>query len=433
MSRSTIRARRTPLVGGILALAIVAMARDARAAGPSSQSSIAGTTGAFLGYSVAVSGTTAAVGAMNDDGGNGAVYVYVQTGSSWSLQQEVVASHGSSDDQFGYAVALSGDTLLVGASSGNQGQGAAYIFVRSGAVWSQAQELTETSGGANDGFGSSVALALTSNGTNGAAVVGAPGKFGSMGAADVYTLSSTWQFAEEFVGTSAGDQFGFSVGVSPDATTAVVGAYGASNRRGEAYVLTKSGATWATANQAIIQATGGQPQDSFGYSVAAADGEVLIGAYQNTSTTPGAAYVFTGSGTSWTQQAKLTPSDGANGDFFGYSVALDGNTAFVGAYEKAGTSGAAYVFTGSGPSWAQGPELTPPSPGQSFGYSVAVSGTNEVAGAISATNFAGAAYLYGSSGSPPAPALAGRAHVLWLALSLAMAGAIASRRARGRA
>jgi hypothetical protein len=438
MGRSTLGTRRWRLAASAIALtATIGFAPDASAAAPVLQGSFAGATDAFFGYSAAVSGSTVAIGAWNDANGNGAVYVYAQSGSTWALQQRpVVALDGTSGDQFGYALALSGNTLLVGAPSRNQGLGAAYVFVQSGSSWVQTQEITVSNGSTNAGFGSSVALSGST------AIIGAPGQLGMTGAAYVFTLGSTWQLAQEFAGGGAsGDQFGFSVGVSPDATTAVVGAFGASNRTGAAYVLTYSGASWTTPGQigqALLHASDGQPQDSFGYSVAASNGEILVGAYQNTSTTPGAAYVFTGSGASWSQRAKLVPMDGVNGDFFGYSVALSGNTALVGAYEKAGTSGGAYLFAGSGASWSQEAELSAPSAGQSFGYSVGVSGSNVAVGAISAASFAGEAYLYAPQGAPPppppsVPALGHRANVLWLTLSLAVAGAIACRRARGRA
>jgi hypothetical protein len=201
---------------------------------------------------------------------------------------------------------------------------------------------------------------------------------------------------------------------------------------GEVYLFTKSGASWATPAQALIQAADGQTKDAFGYSVAAGNGEVLVGAYQNGSTSPGAAYVFAGNGTSWSQQTKLVPSDGVNGDFFGYSVALSGNTALVGAYEKAMQTGAAYVFTSTGGAWAQ-TEVSAPAAGQSFGYSVALSGT--VAAVGTTGNNSDMLYIYGlaTSPPPPAPALGRRGNAAWLALGLAFVGAMLSRRSRGGA
>ena len=421
------------MVGAIALGASVVAVSDARAAGPPAtlEGSFAGATDAFLGYSVAVSGNTVAVGAWNDAGGNGAAYVFVQNGSAWSLQQQLTASDGAFEDQFGYVVALSGDTLLVGAGNRNNGQGAVYAFTRTGSGRHQAQELTSADGVAGDCFGCAIALSGTT------AIVGANGRVGSTGGAYIFTQTSSWQLATELAGGAPNDEFGFAVGLSADATTAVAGAFGASNNTGEAHVFTKSGTTWATHQQAILQPSDIQAQASFGYSVAVESGEVLVGAFQSASTSPGAAYVFTGSGTSWSQQTKLVPSDGINGDFFGYSVALSGNSAFVGAPEKAGTTGAAYLFTNAGGSvWTQG-EVGAPAAGQSFGYSVALSGPIAAVGAFSADNDSGELYVYGLAAGPPpppaAPALGGRANVAWLALALGFFGAISSRRAQERA
>lgn len=447
MGRRTLGARhgRSAIVGialsSLAAILAATLSANANAAGPTLalQASFAGvpgtgaSEGAYLGYSVAVSETTVAVGAINDAGGNGAVYVYVQNGSTWSLQQELTASDGTSEDQFGYAVALSGNELLVGAAGRDSGRGAVYVFSRSGSAWTQGQELTASDAANGDCFGCAVAI----NGTT--AIAGAPDRLGATGGAYIFTQTSNWQLTQELAGANAGDQFGFSVALSPDGTTAVAGAYGASSQSGEVYVFTKSGATWASPSQVVLTAGGGQASNGFGYSVSSGNGELLVGTRENASSSPGAAYVFTGSGASWSQQQPpLAPSDGVRGDLFGYSVALSGNNAVIGAYEKASTTGAVYGFVNTSGTWAQ-TEANPPGPGQSFGYSVAVNGSIVAVGAISATNFAGALYIYGlssgSSGPPPpgAPALGARTNVLLLALSLAFAGAVARRRVRGRA
>jgi hypothetical protein len=109
----------------------------------------------------------------------------------------------------------------------------------------------------------------------------------------------------------------------------------------------------------------------------------------------GAAYVFTRSGTTWSQQAKLTASDGAASDFFGYSVAIAASTAVVGAPDNLGT-GAAYVFTGSGGTWTQQAKLTAShsAGNEFFGHSVALSRTTAIAGAYGRKTFTGAAYVF---------------------------------------
>jgi hypothetical protein len=137
---------------------------------------------------------------------------------------------------------------------------------------------------------------------------------------------------------------------------------GANSDQGSAYVFTRSGNTWT--QEAKLTAGDGAAADQFGYSVALDGDTALIGAYADNvgaNRDQGSAYVFTRSGTAWTQQVKLTAGDGAAGDFFGNSVALDVDTAMVGAtYDKVGANdqGSAYVFTRSGTMWMQQAKLT---------------------------------------------------------------------------
>jgi hypothetical protein len=400
-------------------------ASDAKAAGGSTfalQGSEAGSTDAFFGYSAAIDGNTAVVGALND-GGKGAAYVFLRSGTTWALQQQLTAADGASGDQFGYSVAVSGNTAVVGAVAKGSSQGYVYVFGRTGVAWTQEQEFTAADGVANDCFGCSVAVRGTT------AVVGTPQKSGGTGAAYVFTASgSVWQQQQEFKGQASGDSFGFSVALSPDATTALIGAYGASSELGKAYALTMAG-TWANPpQQAILTAADGQAHDRFGYSVSADSGTLLIGAYQNAG--QGAAYLFTGSGTAWSQQTKLVAADGAANDLFGYSVALSGNTAVAGAYEKSGPAGpgAAYVFTNAAGTWTQ-QEVSASGTGQYFGYSVAASGTTAVVGGFGASSDSGEAYFFASN-LLAAPALGNRWNLVALTLLLAALGSFAGWRNR---
>ncbi|HTB78984.1 MAG TPA: hypothetical protein VK762_37330 [Polyangiaceae bacterium] len=378
----------------------------------------------YLGYSVAMDGNTAVVGAWNDDATKGAAYVYVLSGTTWSLQQQLTATDGASDDEFGYAVAVSGDTVMVGAAEKGNGQGWVYTFTRSGSAWTQQQEFTEPSGGAaDDCFGCSLALSGTT------ALVGAAGALSDVGTAYVYANSGgTWQpQGQGFLGSTQGDFFGFSVALDPTGSTAVVGAFGTLSEAGTAYVFTRSGATWT--QQAALTAPDAHAGDRFGYAVATGSGVIFAGAYE--SGAAGAAYVFTQSGATWSEQTKLVPPDPTGSDFFGASVAVSGSTAIVGAYERGGGlgPGAAYVYTNGGSGWTQPPqELFAPSAGQDFGYSVAVSGSSAAIGAIGASNHAGAVYLFGPGPVvAAAPALGGFARVSALMLLLAAVGTFASR------
>ena len=210
----------------------------------------------------------------------------------------------------------------------------------------------------------------------------------------------------------AGDNFGASVALSGD--TALVGAYqddvGANTDQGSAYVFTRSGTTWSPQQQ--LTGSDGAAYDSFGYSVALAGDTALVGAFFDDvdgKTDQGSAYVFTRSGTTWSEQAQLTASDGAANDRFGHSVALCGDTALVGAYRDdvgANTNqGSAYVFTRSGTTWGQQQQLTATDGAayDSFGVSVALSGDTALVGAwahdVDGITAQGSAYVFTRSGT----------------------------------
>lgn len=403
----------------------VAAASDARADVGTTfvpQGSQAGSSDAFLGYSVAIDGDTAVVGAFND-GGQGAAYVFVRTGATWALQQKLTSSDGVAGDEFGYVVAISGDTVVASAIAKASSQGAVYIFGRSGSAWSQQAEFSGTGVAAGDCFGCAVAARGTT------AFIGSPDRSGGTGAAYVFANSGAgWQQQQVFAGAAAGDHFGFSVALSPDTTTALIGAFGASNATGEAYVLTMNG-TWSNPpQQVVLSASDGQAQDRFGYSVSIDNGAALVGAYGNSG--QGAAYVFTSGGNAWSQSATLVANDGASGDFFGYSVALSGAVATIGALEKSGPfgPGAAYVFSNAGGTWSQ-QELLAAGSGEYFGHSVAASGTTAVVGAFGASSDSGKAYFFASA-PVVAPALGSKGALFALALLLGVSALIAGPRNR---
>jgi FG-GAP repeat protein len=413
----------------------------AHAAGPPLQQQGALPTGSAFsdfGYSVALDGDTLLVGALNDgetfdpDAGNvngaGAAYVFVRSGSTWSLQAKLTALDGALGDEFGYSVALSGNTAMIGADRKASGEGYVYVFTRSGTQWTQQQELTEASGTGDDAFASSIALSGST------ALVGAPGASSNIGAAYVFTSAGgSWSQQAQFTGLAPGDFFGFSVALSPAGDTAVVGSFAAANGNGSAYVFTGGGATW-TQPQAPLTASDGASGDRFGYAVAAGSGTILVGAYNAGAGHPGAAYVFGQSGSTWSQLQKLTLGDAPTGsDNFGGAVALSGGTAVVGASEHGSTPGAAYVFTNSGSGWGQPPQVLPaPSGARYFGFSVAANGTSVAMGAFGASNDSGAAYVFAPSSGVSAPALGRKGlGVSALILLLGAAGSLASRTRRG--
>jgi len=328
------------------------------------------------------------------------------------LEQKVIASDGAEGDWFGYSVALYKDTALVGTNgsdvNGNSGQGSAYVFTRSGTSWSQQAKLTASDGAAYDSFGTSVAL------DGDTALVGAytdtVGANSNQGSAYVFVRSGTsWSQQKKLTASdgAADDHFGYSVALSGE--TALVGTYtdtvGANPSQGSAYVFVRSGTNWS--QQTRLTAADGAASDYFGYSVALSGNTALVGAIFddiNANNDQGSAYVFTRSGTSWSQQKKLTSQDGAAYDAFGYSVALYGNTALVGTpYDDVGANndqGSAYVFTRSGSIWHQGAKLTASDEvvGVMFGQSVTLYGDTVLVGSyfdnIGGNSGQGSAYFY---------------------------------------
>ncbi len=396
-----------------------------------------GAAGDRFGYSVALAanGTTALVGALNKavgtNSGQGAAYVYTLAGGTWSQTAELTAADGAANDSFGFSVALAADgtTALVGALNktigGNSTQGAAYVYTLAGGSWSQTAELTAADGAAFDRFGSSVALAA--DGTT--ALVGAYYNNTRQGAAYVYTRAGgTWSQTAKLIAAdgTAGDDFGSSVALAADGTTALVGA--ASSYPGAAYVYTLASGSWSQTAKLT-----GTPDTAFGSSVALSGNgtTALVGAYNKTVGTnsyQGAAYVYTLAGGTWSQAAELTAADGAAGDRFGHSGALaaDGTTALVGAFNKTVGSnsyqGAAYVYTLAGGTWSQAAELIAADGAASdrFGISVALSstGTTALVGAyyktVGTNSRQGAAYFFTGSDlsavlSAPATVQAGAA------------------------
>jgi hypothetical protein len=375
-----------------------------------------GATADHFGGSVAISGDTVVVGAAYDEVGantsQGSAYVFTKNGTNWTQQAHLTAGDGAALDYFGTSVAISGDTVLVGADlddvGANTSQGSAYVFIRSGSNWTQQAKLTANDGEPAGFFGSSVAL------SGDTALIGAPGQDAGMnasqGAAYVFTRSgAAWtQQAKLTAGDGAGyDLFGSSVGLSGN--TAVVGAYyddvGANSNQGSAYVFVRNATSWT--EQAKLTASDGAAHDYFGISVAISDDTVLVGAdYDDVggNADEGSAYVFTWDGTSWTEQAHLTTSDGAADDEFGGSVAINGDTALIGAiWQDVGVNseqGSVYVFTRSGTTWTEQTQLTA-SDGAAhdyFGRSVALNGDTAVVGAyygdIGGNTNQGSAYVY---------------------------------------
>ena len=361
-----------------------------------------GGEGDQFGYSVALSGDTALVGVrFDDDDANGlesgSAYVFTRSGTTWRQQARLTAADGSDRDWFGVRVALSGDTAAVPADADDSDvngvdSGSVYVFTRSGTTWTQQAKLTASDGAAVDLFGYSVAL------SGDTVLIGA--RFDDDAGVDsgsvyVFTRSGiTWTQQAKLTAADgeAGDEFGYSVALSGDTAVITANADDSDVKgvdSGSAYVFTRSGSDWS--QQAKLTAADGAAGDLFGVRVALSGDTALIGARLDdddaNGVDSGSAYVFTRSGDSWSQQAKLTAADGGAGDWFGYTVAFADDTALIGAGNHDGAngvdSGSAYVFTRSGTTWSQKTKLTAADgkAGDQFGGKVAISGDAAVVGA----------------------------------------------------
>jgi esterase/lipase superfamily enzyme len=369
--------------------------------------------GDWFGISVAISGSTAIVGAVYDDDAgswSGSAYLYNFSDPCNITEIKITASDAAADDRFGRSVAISGNTAIVGARldddacPGDPGcnSGSAYLYYLSDPCNITEIKITASDAAAGDQFGWSVAISGTT------ALVGASlndDASENSGSAYLYDFSDPCNITEIKLTASdaaLGDQFGYSVAIS--GTTAIVGAYkddDAGGDSGSAYLYDFSDPnniieTKLTASDA---ATG----DFFGNSVAISGSTALVGAYRDDDAggDSGSAYLFdvaTGS-----QIAKLTASDAATGDFFGASVAISGSTALVGATgndDVGSSSGSAYLYEFTDPNNIIETKLTASDAEawDEFGDSVAFSGATAIVGARlddDAGTSSGSAYLFG--------------------------------------
>ncbi len=323
-----------------------------------------GNTGAAnQGYSVSVSadGNTAIVGGYSDNTNQGAAWIYIRSGGVWSQQgSKLVGTGNSGAAQQGFSVGISadGNTAIVGGFADNNNTGAAWIFTRNGVTWSQQ---------GNKLVGTGVVMTLAQQGRSvsisadgNTAIVGGIGDNTNQGAAWIFTRSAgVWsQQGSKLVGTgsTASARQGTSVCLSADGNTAIVGGNADNSNQGAAWVFTRSGNSWSQQGSKLV-GTGntGAAQQGFAVSISA-DGNTAIVGGNADNTNQGAAWIFTRSGGSWSQQgSKLAGTGNSGAANQGYSVSLsaDGNTAMLGGYSDNTNQGATWAFTRSGNVWSQ--------------------------------------------------------------------------------
>jgi hypothetical protein len=345
-----------------------------------------GAEGDNFGLSVSVSDDTVVVGARYDDDhgtSSGAAYVFDRNqggADNWGLVKKLTASDGAAEDYFGEAVAVAGDLLVVGASyddDNGENSGSAYLFSRNqgGADnWGLVKKPTASDGAAGDAFGVSVAM------DGDTVVVGAyrDDDYGTdSGAAYVFDRNQggadNWGQVTKLTAADGAAWDWFGVRVSIDGDTVVVGTPtddDLGTDSGSVYVFARN--QGGTDNWGLVKkltASDGAAEDRFGYAVAISGDNLVVGAYQDDDqdADSGSAYVFSrnqGGADNWGQVKKLTASDGAAEDHFGQSVAVAGDVLVVGAYrdDDHGTdSGAAYVFDrnrGGADNWGQVEKVT---------------------------------------------------------------------------
>lgn len=315
------------------------------------------------GSSVAVSadGNTMIMGGTLENAlaSPGAAWVFTRNGTTWAQQGEKLVGTGNvGNSAQGSSVALSadGNTAVVGGSSDDGGKGAIWIFTRSGTTWTQqGSKLVGSDKVGNAGQG--VATAISADGNT--VISGAANDNGNIGAAWIFTRSgTTWaQQGAKLVGTNSGGTIfqGFSVGISADSNTAIVGGPFDSGNIGATWVFTRSGTTWTEQGPKLV-GTGNVGNAQQGYSVAiSADGNTIIEGAPTDNTDVGAAWIFIRTGSTWSQQGGKFFGSGATSGAIQSRVAIsaDGNTALLATPNDNSFLGAMWVFTRSGTSWTQ--------------------------------------------------------------------------------
>ncbi len=364
-----------------------------------------------FGRSVAISMTPTPRGAVGATLGGTAVpqvYFLERVGFTWSVDDFLSGDDTAAGDSFGESVSVSGDRVVVGAYQDDltgpiTDAGSAYVFHNNAGTWSQNIQLTASDAAETDQFGRSVSI------DGDTLVVGAPQNDdagGDSGSAYVFVWNgSTWAHQQKLTANdaAAGDTFGFSVSISGDVLLAA--ATGDDDRgadAGAAYVFERSGTVWTQVQK--LTANDGVTMDRFGWSVALSGTTALIGAPfdDDDGSNSGAAYVFEEITGFWTQRLKLHASDANTPDNFGLSVSLSGGTAVVGAPGNQGAgsaTGSAYVFRRTAASWVEESLITlgDAAQGDNFGDRAAVAGDTIIVAAKfddDAANNAGSISIY---------------------------------------
>jgi hypothetical protein len=307
----------------------------------------------FFGMSVAIDNDTIVVGAHGDANASGAAYVFLRTGNAWVQQQKLIGSENSPSDSFGLSVGIKGDTIVCGAYGNSDFNtitwGTAYVFTRTGNVWTETQKLAASDASDFNSFGVTVALSEDT------IIVGAIGNAGFSGAVYVFTFNGSWWVEQEKLRAQDATPktfFGYRIGISGDTMVAAsegwVDATIDTSTPSAVYIFRRTPSGWH--QQKRIRITDAGLLGQFGLTAAVSGETIVIGCPNDFIVAPysGSAYIYRRNGESnWTLHQKLFASDAARDDVFGSAVAISDSTVLVGVVGKSDVAlaaGAVYVF-----------------------------------------------------------------------------------------
>jgi Secretion system C-terminal sorting domain len=382
-----------------------------------------GAVGTFSdqGSSVSISsdGNTAIVGGPGDNNSKGAAWIFTRAGGVWSQHGSKLVGKGAVGSYGPYqggsvAISSDGNTAIIGGVGDNNFAGAAWIFIRTGVVWTQqGSKLVSTGAIGNADQGESVSI----SGDGNTAAVGGYDDHGGIGAVWVYTRTAgVWTQQGKLVGTGnvgQGAGQGRSVSISSDGNTIITGGpgYGGEyNTIGAAWVFSRTGSVWTQQSKLVGSGAVNTHGTYQGISVSlSSDGNTAIVGGWKDNNGIGAAWVFTRSGGIWTQQGSKLTGTGAIGlgTRQGWSVSIsgDGNKAIVGGSGDNNGIGAAWVYSRTGGVWTQqGNKLTGTgvvgSPNQGDAVSISSNDSTAIVGGPGDNSSAGAVWVYTTGKAP---------------------------------
>ncbi|MCP3903538.1 MAG: hypothetical protein GY715_07860 [Planctomycetes bacterium] len=381
-----------------------------------------GGSGDHFGNAIAMSEDVILIGAHEDNdlgADSGSAYIRRTAGGSWQHELKLNASDGAAGDQFGYSVAVEGPVAVIGARKDDDlgsSSGSVYVFRDTGSGWVEEAKLHAPDGASSDKFGTAVVI----NG-NRIAVSATGDDDGGSSSGSIHLFvhdGSQWLHEQKLVVSddAAGDFLGKSLCL--DGNVLAAGAYGVDDmgsNAGAAYVFRRTSSGWQ--EEAKVLAFDGTSGALMGWSVCLSGDALVVGAPQHTGIngpSAGAAYLFRHGAGAWNLETKLLASNGAGFDKFGLSVGLTGNTAVIGANlndEGYPDTGSAYMFQHDGTTWNEQTMVVSPSGyyWDQFGYAIAVTNGAFVVGAIEDDdmgNNAGSAFVFEyEAADPPAECL----------------------------